>query len=69
MIQAVPGVNIPHNLRTRWVGKNIAIEIHVRVDPGLSISYAHDIATDVEKKLKQHFGSGTFISVYIEPLK
>lgn len=69
IIRTVPGVNIPHNLRTRWVGKNVAIETHIKVDPALKISAAHDIATEVEKKLRQHFGSGTFISVHIEPLK
>lgn len=65
--RSVPGANNPHNLKTRKIGNNISIEIHIKVSPSLSIVEAHDIATNVEDVLRDEFGSETFISVHMEP--
>jgi cation diffusion facilitator family transporter len=69
LVRATPGAENPHNLRTRKVGKNIAIEIHIWVKQNLNITKAHDIATEVENKLRNRFGKETFVSVHVEPLK
>ena len=63
----VPGANNPHNLRSRKIGKNVAIDMHIKVDPNLSITEAHDIATHVEDGLKEKFGPDSFISIHVEP--
>ncbi|MBU0762574.1 MAG: cation diffusion facilitator family transporter [Candidatus Altiarchaeota archaeon] len=63
-----PGVHIPHNLRTRKIGSAVAIDLHVKVDPRLNVVKAHEIATDIEKRLKDSFGRQTFISIHVEPL-
>ena len=63
----VPGVYNPHNLKTRKIGYNYALEMHVKVDPKLTIVEAHDIATDLENKLKEKYGADTFLSIHIEP--
>lgn len=68
LVADVPGVNIPHNLRTRKIGNIIAIDMHIKVDKNLSIIKAHDISTLVEKKLKTSFGEDSFISIHVEPL-
>jgi cation diffusion facilitator family transporter len=65
--RSVPGANNPHNLKTRKIGNNISIEMHIKVSPSLSIVEAHDIATNVEDVLRDEFGSETFISVHMEP--
>ena len=69
IVKSVNGAQIPHNLKTRRIGKGIAVDIHIKVDETLSITAAHDIATDVEGKLKDRFGHGTFVTVHVEPLK
>ena len=66
--ESVEGIKDPHNLRTRKIGKNIAIEFHVKVDPDLNIKQAHDMATEVEKRLRERFGAEIFISVHVEPV-
>ena len=68
LVADVPGVNIPHNLRTRKIGNTIAIDLHIKVDKNLSIIKAHDISTLVENKLKASFGEDSFISIHVEPL-
>lgn len=68
LVADVPGVNIPHNLKTRKIGNTIAIDLHIKVDKDLSIIKAHDISTLVENKLKASFGEDSFISIHVEPL-
>ena len=65
----VDGVSEPHHLRTRRVGSNYAIEVHIRMDGNLSLNEAHHITSLVEKKLKEKYGEGTNLSVHAEPLK
>ncbi len=65
----VPGVINPHNLKTRRIGKNVAIDMHIKVRPDLTIVEAHDIATNVENRLKSSFGNDVFISIHVEPFE
>ena len=63
------GVGEIHNLRTRRIGNNIAIEMHVRMPGSLSLYEAHEHATHIETKLKQHFGADTHVGIHLEPIK
>lgn len=67
--RSVEGVNDPHNLKTRKIGNDIAIDIHLRVDPQMSVHDAHEIATRVEYALREEYGEGSYISTHIEPIK
>ncbi len=62
-------VQAPHNLRTRRIGSVIAIEMHVRVDPEMSVSRSHALTTDIERRLRERFGAETLISIHVEPIK
>lgn len=63
------GVGEIHNLRTRRIGNKIAIEMHVRMPGSLSLYEAHEHATHIEIKLKQHFGADTHVGIHLEPIK
>ena len=67
LIGGVPGVWEPHNLRTRRIGNNYAIEVHIRVDNDKTVVEAHRIATEVEAVLKAKYGPHTNLSVHVEP--
>lgn len=69
LIRSVKGVKDPHNLKTRKIGNSIAIDIHIRVHPQLTVSQSHDIASETENLIKKTYGNETFISVHIEPEK
>ena len=56
IIRSFPDVAEPHNLRTRRIGNNVAIEVHIRMNGDLSLRHTHDRATAIEKKLKERFG-------------
>ena len=69
IIRGVEGVKDPHNLRTRRIGKLIAAEVHIRLDGAQSLSDAHEKASEVERRFKQHFGPQSHIIVHMEPWK
>jgi cation diffusion facilitator family transporter len=69
IILATPQVSSPHHLRTRRIGSYIAIEVHIRMDGSLTLSEAHSVASDIEKRLKAEFGDSTHIGIHMEPTK
>jgi len=69
IINSVPGVCQPHNLRTRRLGSRISIECHIRMDGDISLSQAHDRTSDIEHRLKEKFGSETHVTLHMEPKK
>lgn len=67
IIMDVQGVKRYHNLKTRKSGNYYIIDVHIKVDPTITIVAAHDIATDVEHSIKERWGSATQIMVHTEP--
>lgn len=68
LIRGVPGVEDPHNLRTRRIGNRIAAEVHIRLDGALPLSEAHEKASEVERRFKERFGPQSHVIVHMEPL-
>ncbi|MCL1973760.1 MAG: cation diffusion facilitator family transporter [Bacteroidetes bacterium] len=64
-----PAISDPHHLKTRRIGAQIAIEIHIRLDGSLPLSTAHEISTGVEYRLRERYGKATQVIVHIEPQK
>lgn len=69
IVNSSEGVSEPHNLRTRRIGNRCAIEMHLRMDGNVSLSEAHDKATEIERKLREEFGKDTYINIHLEPVK
>lgn len=64
---SVDGVTQPHDLRTRRLGNHYAIELHILMDPNITLREAHDKASEVEALLRLHYGHETHIAVHVEP--
>lgn len=64
---AVPGVSDVHNLKTRRNGPSVIIDTHIMVLHTMTIVEAHAVATEVERRLTEHFGKETQINIHIEP--
>jgi cation diffusion facilitator family transporter len=56
-----------HRLRTRAVGREVFLDIHILVDPNLSVATAHEISERLEKALDEQISRPTNIIVHIEP--
>lgn len=66
-IEAVPGVKGWHRLRTRRVGRQSVVDVHLQVAPELSVKEAHDIATQVEEAVAAALGGRVSVMVHVEP--
>ena len=66
-IVSVPGAITAHNLRVRSSGGRNWVEVHVTVDPGLTVKQAHEVATEVESAIRANVGPETQSIVHVEP--
>jgi divalent metal cation (Fe/Co/Zn/Cd) transporter len=56
-----------HRLRTRTIGRQVFLDLHILVDPSLSIAAAHEIASSLENALTEQITRPVNITVHIEP--
>lgn len=67
IISAVPGVRECHQLRTRMMGGKIAIDVHVIVEPTISVSEGHHIGEQVTNELLKKIEHILDVIVHIDP--
>ncbi|UCF16473.1 MAG: cation transporter [Phycisphaerales bacterium] len=56
-----------HKLRTRTVGREVFLDLHILVDPALSVTAAHEITERLEKTLDGQIKRPINITIHIEP--
>ena len=56
-----------HKLRTRTLGREIFIDLHILVAPDLNITAAHKIADSLERALDDRMSQPVNVMVHIEP--
>ena len=57
-----------HKLRARYLGRQIIADLHIQVDPSLSVQEGHTIASQVEQAISAELGNVYDITVHVEPL-
>lgn len=67
VINSVAGVSNIHMLRTRRLGGHASADVHVQVDPHLSVSEGHRIAEVVQQRLIDEVEMITDVIVHIDP--
>lgn len=66
MAMKLPGVKDVHKLRSRKVGSDMVVDLHVEVDAHLSVTEGHAIADRVERMLKEQVPEVTDALVHID---
>ncbi len=66
IIKASPGVVHFHELKTRRLGKDTLVDLHIQVPPRISISEAHNIAETVRHNLRHTIDQVTDALVHID---
>ena len=66
-ILSIDDVRQLHLLRTRRMGHNALVDVHIQVSPKLSVSEGHHIAERVERALKKKFEEVNDVTVHIDP--
>ena len=68
LINGIDQVKAYHHLRTRHNGNAHVIDVHIKVDPQLTVTQAHDVATALENRLKANLDR-VIANVHVEPYK
>jgi cation diffusion facilitator family transporter len=66
-ILSIDDVRELHLLRTRRMGHNALVDVHIQVSPKLSVSEGHHITESVETSLKDKFEAINDVTVHIDP--
>lgn len=68
IVRSVEEIKNVHNLRTRRIGNNIAIDLHAKMRGDMTLAHAHDLVTRAENALKEKYGPATIVNIHMEPL-
>lgn len=66
-VRSVPGVRGVHNIRTRGGDGLVWVDLHIQVDPELTVRAGHDIASAVARAVEEAIGQPTDVTVHVEP--
>lgn len=64
---AVDGVKRVHDVKARWLGHAVTVELHVTVDGGLSVVQGHAIGEAVRAELLEHVPRLSEVIVHADP--
>ncbi|MEC4175851.1 cation diffusion facilitator family transporter [Adlercreutzia sp. R7] len=65
--EKVPGIRQVHAVRTRGTEAEVYCDMHVLVDPQMTVLAAHDLGDEVERAVKAAFPAVKEVLVHIEP--
>ena len=67
IISANSSIRQWHKLRSRMVGREVFLDLHIVVDPDLDITAAHGISENLENALHEQITRPVNITVHVEP--
>ncbi|MBI4865985.1 MAG: cation transporter [Candidatus Wallbacteria bacterium] len=69
VILSVEGVASCHKLRSRGRPDDVHVDLHIQVDPALTVLAGHSIAHRVKDRLKAEFPNVTDALIHVEPFR
>ncbi|HNT89822.1 MAG TPA: cation diffusion facilitator family transporter, partial [Candidatus Hydrogenedentes bacterium] len=69
LVRETRGVRSAHGLRTRRLGPDLYVDLHVLVDPSLTVHEGHEIARAVKRRLLREGEDVVDVLVHIEPFE
>lgn len=67
VIEADKAVRGWHRLRSRTVGREVFLDVHILVDPHLDVAEAHEITERLDRVLDKEIARPVNLTVHIEP--
>lgn len=67
LVNSSAGVRAVHALRTRHIGPGLQVDLHVLVDPNLTVHDGHRIAHEVKSRLLEEGPDVVDVLVHVEP--
>ena len=62
-----PAVRSTHAIRARYVGSGLQVDLHIQVDPQMSVLDGHEVARQVRRRLTDQGPDVTDVIVHLEP--
>jgi cation diffusion facilitator family transporter len=70
VVWSIPGILGLHKVRTRYLGSSsLMVDLHIEVDPEMSVCEGHALASKVKFTLMEHFPDTLDVVVHVEPWK
>lgn len=63
----VEGVEGAHAIRSRGGAGRTWVDLHIQVDPGMSVVTGHEIASEVAEAVESELGCPSDVTVHVEP--
>ncbi len=67
MVEGVPGVAGVHEVRSRGTEGEVYVDLHVLLDPEMTLREAHEVASEAEALLERTFPEVADVSVLMRP--
>ena len=67
IIDSNPSIHQWHKLRSRSVGREVFLDVHILVDPELNVLSAHEISENLEISIEEQVSRPVNITIHIEP--
>ena len=65
--ESIPGVQNAHRIRTRGTQGDVYADLHILVDPNMTVAVSHELADRIESEIVHKFPQVKDILVHIEP--
>jgi len=65
-VEVVPGVTDCHNVRLRYSGPQLFVDIHVRIDGNKTLKEAHNLTDEIERVIQQ-LAPNADVTIHPEP--
>lgn len=66
---SVQGVRSVHSLRTRYLGSSIGVDLHIVVDPEITVVQGHEIGDEVEAQMKAQLPEVCEVLIHLDPFE
>lgn len=67
VVESVEGVQEAHQIRTRGLQGEIYLDLHILVDPQMTVIDSHKVVSEIEQKLSETYPEVQDILIYVEP--
>ena len=62
---SVAGVNGCHQVRSRGIGGMVRVDLHITVDPDMTVAQSHRLAEEVERRIRDQVGGVTEVLIHV----
>jgi cation diffusion facilitator family transporter len=67
LLQTHPAVKLCHKVRSRGPEDDVHVDLHISVDPAMSVAESHKLSHDLQEEIKAKIPGVTDVIIHIEP--